>query len=384
MRLFYFAIEDLSRPDVSPGAVVHVSEIVRRLPALGWDVTLFSVRSRESGRQPEFDFPHYLTYRESGSVRHQMFQQMRLARQMAGWSGPKPDVVYGRSGPSMLVPYVYALGHAIPYFIEVNGAFEFTTRNPALMPAVVALENTWYRRARAVIPCSISLRDNIVRRTGLRLSKFEVIPPGFGEHLLSVPLEQETPQGRPTVGFIGAFDERQGVQTLIEAAPRLREMLPEARILIAGGGHQEGHYRAMIEQLGVGDCVEIVGFIPNAEMGGFFEQCQVLVAPYFKKFRREVPMGAPTKIFNYLAAGRPAVTTDLPTNDPFRPCPALKFAEPDDPVTLADRMAELLRLPPAERRSLGRRGREFVENRYTWDCLAQRTSDVIRQRIARR
>lgn len=75
--------------------------------------------------------------------------------------------------------------------------------------------------------------------------------------------------------------------------------------------------------------------------------------------------GLAMKGFEYMASRLPMVMTDEPAKRrTFGEC-AL-FADPRDPEAIADRIRRLLD-HPVEARTLAQRGRELVENRYSWE-----------------
>jgi glycosyltransferase involved in cell wall biosynthesis len=89
----------------------------------------------------------------------------------------------------------------------------------------------------------------------------------------------------------------------------------------------------------------------------------VVPLPDLPKFRTNLPM----KLFEYLAAGVPAVTSDLP---PVRRLldgsDAARLVPPGDHAAFGTALADLLR-HPAEAAELARRGRQAVRERFHWE-----------------
>jgi glycosyltransferase involved in cell wall biosynthesis len=85
--------------------------------------------------------------------------------------------------------------------------------------------------------------------------------------------------------------------------------------------------------------------------------------PDVAKFRTNVPM----KLFEFMAAGVPAVTSDLP---PARRLVGddggVLFVPPGDAAAFADALGGLLG-DPARAARLGRRGRDLVVERCHWE-----------------
>ena len=122
------------------------------------------------------------------------------------------------------------------------------------------------------------------------LPKVQVIPP---------PVIMPTPEpeaveafraahdlaGRPVVGMAARLATEKGVEVLIEAMPRLLEVLPRLKVLFGGQYEdvmgEEAYYQRlmpMIEQLGA-EHWEFLGMLTQAQMPAFFAACDVLVVP---------------------------------------------------------------------------------------------------------
>jgi len=89
----------------------------------------------------------------------------------------------------------------------------------------------------------------------------------------------------------------------------------------------------------------------------------IVPLPDVAKFRANVPM----KLFEYLAAGVPAVASDLPgTRALLDGSDAAVLVPPGDHAAFADALAGLLR-DPARAAALAHRGRAAVEDRFHWE-----------------
>lgn len=115
--------------------------------------------------------------------------------------------------------------------------------------------------------------------------------------------------GSEVIAYTGNFDQRQGVEVLVEAMALLALRRPNARLLLVGG--HEGEVTAMrahAASLGVENLVRFAGRQPPEQMPLYMGAADVLASP------RLEPLITPLKIFTYMASGRPIVATDLPTH----------------------------------------------------------------------
>jgi glycosyltransferase involved in cell wall biosynthesis len=101
--------------------------------------------------------------------------------------------------------------------------------------------------------------------------------------------------------FAGTMSPSRPLGPIIEAAKRLAERSP-ILLVIAGNGDAEGEYR----RLAAGHpAVRFVGWIDQESLAALMELSDVLMAPYDPGFGFSMP----TKMFDYMAAGRPIVTS---------------------------------------------------------------------------
>jgi glycosyltransferase involved in cell wall biosynthesis len=89
--------------------------------------------------------------------------------------------------------------------------------------------------------------------------------------------------GRCVVGFAARFAEEKGVDYLLRSIPYVRSEIPDVKYLLAGPRHKvigENVWERLQPLIAeYKETIEIVGEIPNPEMGNFFGVCDVLTVP---------------------------------------------------------------------------------------------------------
>lgn len=87
----------------------------------------------------------------------------------------------------------------------------------------------------------------------------------------------------PTVVTAGGIKPRKGTLQLVEALAVVRESLPEAQCVILGDPGEGSDYttrvRRRIAELGLGDAVQIAGFVDEAIMRGWLAAADVVALP---------------------------------------------------------------------------------------------------------
>lgn len=118
---------------------------------------------------------------------------------------------------------------------------------------------------------------------------------------------------RFTVGYTGHLYPGRGSELLLELAKRL----PEVNFLLAGGDPQDvERLRRSGNESGL-DNIYLTGFIANAELPAYQAACDLLLMPYQQRVAASsggdiVRYLSPMKVFEYLACGRPVLSSDLP------------------------------------------------------------------------
>jgi glycosyltransferase involved in cell wall biosynthesis len=117
------------------------------------------------------------------------------------------------------------------------------------------------------------------------------------------------PPGAPVILYTGNFAEYQGVDLLVDALPSVLERVPEAVVTLVGAADAseiELVRQRLPEQAQAR--IRLLPRQPRERMADFTTLASVLVSP------RRHGHNFPLKIFDYLAAGRPIVATDLPAH----------------------------------------------------------------------
>lgn len=174
-----------------------------------------------------------------------------------------------------------------------------------------------------------------------------------------LPPSQEPPAPPPLViGFLSLLDVHhryKGLDVLLEALA----LLPDARLRVGGKGEDLEDYRRQARDFGVAERVEFLGFVPDAELNAFYGSCHVFVLPSTDG-RRE---GFGLVLLEAMACGRPVVTTPIVgVAADVEPRGVGLVVPTHEPAELATAIQNLQGLP-----AMGRRARELVEERYTWE-----------------
>ena len=182
------------------------------------------------------------------------------------------------------------------------------------------------------------------------------------------------PGGKAIVLYAGSLLAWKGVETLARAAAKLP---PEVHVRIVGGSGQDlERFRDFLRREGSAGGVEILPHRPHAEMPALLAEATVLVLPTSGAYAIGRTETSPIKAFEYLAADRPIVASDLPsTREILNEDTAILFA-PDDAADCARAIREALALTP-ERRSRMAAARTASLADRTWTARAARVARFL-------
>jgi glycosyltransferase involved in cell wall biosynthesis len=186
---------------------------------------------------------------------------------------------------------------------------------------------------------------------------------------------------RPVIGYVGTFQEWHGLKTLIEAAGLVVGQITEARFFMVGPYFTET--KNSVKKAGLEDSFIFTGPVPYDMVPKFMNACDILVAPYDPtKIRsseqvRTKGLGSPLKVFEYMAVGKPTITTNVqPISDPIKNGSTGILVKPGDSAGLGERILELLRdREQADR--MGCAARAAVIANYSWNLVARRIQDIL-------
>ena len=112
---------------------------------------------------------------------------------------------------------------------------------------------------------------------------------------------------------MGSLLEKQGVQMVLRALPLVRREVPDANLLIIGGGPYQASLQRLAGVLGIADAVEFAGYVEDhAEVERLISESAVALATYDPSLAGFTYYADPGKIKTYLGAGVPVVVTDVP------------------------------------------------------------------------
>ena len=392
MRILH--ILDHSLP-LHSGYTFRTLAILRQQRALGWHtMQLTSAKQGQSdGAQQLVDGWHF--YRTAPDAR--WWARLPVLRQVAVIIGlavrlrqlarqARPDILHAHS-PALNAIAALNAGRAlgIPVVYEVRAFWEDAAADHGSSPPgglryrlTRALETYALRRADAVTTICDGLRRELCAR-GVPAHKITVIPNAVDADAFDAPDPPALAralglEGHPVIGFIGSFYAYEGLALLLRAMPRMLAAQPALRLLLAGGGPQEGALAALAAELGVAGQVVFAGRVPHAQVGAYYRLLDICVYP--RLAMRLTELVTPLKPLEAMAQGRLVVASDVGGHrELIEHGRTGMLFRAGDGEALAQAVLALL-LAPDDWPALRRQARAFVDTQRSWGASVGRYAPV--------
>jgi len=183
--------------------------------------------------------------------------------------------------------------------------------------------------------------------------------------------------GRPVVVCVSRLVPRKGQDTLVRALPLIRERVPDAALLLVGGGPYRAKLERLAASLGVLSSVVFTGSVPWEELPAHFDAGDVFAMPCRTRRGGLDVEGLGIVFLEAAATGLPVVAGDSGgAPDAVLEGETGYVVVGRSPAMVAERVAELL-LDPEKARLMGERGRAWVARDWSWDLASLRLSRLI-------
>jgi phosphatidylinositol alpha-1,6-mannosyltransferase len=227
-------------------------------------------------------------------------------------------------------------------------------------------------------------RSRIARAVGPQAAARMVqVPPGVDEQTFHPASGGDVVRARlgladrPVVVCVSRLVRRKGQDTLIRAWPAVLARVPDAVLLIVGGGPYRADLEKLAEATGVAPSVRFTGAVPWEELAAHYGAGDVYAMPCRTRRGGLDVEGLGIVYLEASATGLPVVAGDSGgAPDAVREGETGYVVPGRDRGELADRLVALL-LDPELRARMGAAGRQWVEEAWRWDLLAHRLEGLL-------
>jgi glycosyltransferase involved in cell wall biosynthesis len=283
---------------------------------------------------------------------------------------------------------LYKIPHIVeadsPAAYEVRHFYPEHLRHPDLMECI---ELKMIQHADRAFCVSNQLKSHFVSR-GIDEEKICVITNGVDVSRFNPEIpcrfvqEKYHLQKKTVIGFVGSFHYWHGVENLMRLIDAIISSDSSIVFMMVGhGGALKSDLDRFIKEKKFEDRVFCTGFVPHKEVPAYINAMDIVVAPYPPL---EFFYYSPVKIYEYLACGKPVVTTRIGQIAELIENRKTGFlCEPDDTKALIEAVRGLIRNREM-RAAVGRKAAQFISRNHTWKHKARQLSalceEVLRSR----
>ena len=366
-------------PRVVGGIAAHVDGLARAMARAGHDVVVFSLDHPKVGDDEMMEgvrvlranadlpwLPDDYLVSKMASANHHLTQ---LAARLGSW---RPQVIHAHD---WLVAWSADTLRAL-WGVPLVATIHATERGrhgghvPPGTPAAINAVEWWLTfQAQQVIACSKFMVREVTSGFELPSEKVNLVPNGIdiGQWLSPTPPSQNDRE--QLVVAWGRIQYEKGFQVLTRAIGHLRQRLPELRCVIAGRGTYLAELQTQIDMEGVGDIVQLAGFVPDDELRRLLQRTSCVVIPSLYE-----PFGIVA--LEGMAAGAPTIVARTGgLAEIVDGTGAGVLFEPGNHIALANCIADVLSHPDVAN-SMRTKAASLLAGRYTWDAIAAPTLGV--------
>ena len=279
-----------------------------------------------------------------------------------------PAVVMGRRRG---IPTLYDMQSSLPEQLLKHSV----ARIPPV-PLALGVAERWLLNRADLVVASVGLAERVRRVSpGARVREWRFPSGRVGEHAAEADGLRRVlgvSDAAPVVLYSGTFEAYQGLEHLIGAAPLILERVPSARFVFVGAdeaGRLEVETAAA--ELVRDGILTIVDRQPRSVMPGYLAMADVLVSP--RSFGGNLPL----KVFDYLAAGRPIVATDIATHRELLTDERAVLVPPT-PEGVAAGVVSVL-CDGARSAALAQAAREYAVEHLGWGRFLQSVAEIYQE-----
>jgi glycosyltransferase involved in cell wall biosynthesis len=260
--------------------------------------------------------------------------------------------------------------------------YKSVTTIPMIASTRLAVEKAVLETAERIVATSPQEQDHMRSLVSTK-GNIDIIPCGTDIHRFGSWTKESAratlgiDQDEKVVFYVGRFDPRKGIETLVRAVGQSKLRGQEKLKLIIGGGSRPGQsdgierdrIEGIVAELGMSDFTIFPGRLGDDILPAYYAAADVCVVPSHYE-----PFGLVA--IEAMASGTPVVASDVGGLQ-FTVVPEETglLAAPKDEADFADAIDRILSNPDW-RDQLGKGARARVESKFSWEGVAHQLSDL--------
>ena len=230
-------------------------------------------------------------------------------------------------------------------------------------------EEQFIQKATKIITVSNEFIEEVVVRTNIASDKIVLVPNTIRESFYKEATINdsitERYKDKKVVLYLGDTHIRRGLQTAIAAVKELSTEIPEIKLVIVGKNSTDTILKKQVADLSIEEFVDFEGWQNVLLFPSYIKASTVCISPLHRNIQHDVAYA--NKIFQYMSFAKALLVSDAVAQKKLieRVGSGLVHKE----RSVADFKIKLVTLfdNPDERKNMGWKGKEFIENEFTWE-----------------
>lgn len=224
----------------------------------------------------------------------------------------------------------------------------------------------------------ITVVSNYLKQEVLKLKlrkeiPLEVIPMGvditkFNPRKKDLKIKEEENIKGPFLLFVGRLSPEKGINTLIDAIPKVIKIYPSAKLIIVGDGTIKEELNKKVKSMKLDQNIIFKGWIIQKELPRYYATADVFVSPSLKE-------GSPVAWIESLACGTPIIVGDISiSKEIVSEAKIGSIVNPKSRDDIAIKIINLIR-QNAKKKSVNKNS--LLPPRYKWENIVERMKKGI-------
>ena len=314
-----------------------------------------------------------------------------LSAALRGLTIPRPDVIIATS-PQLLVGLSgFWLGstRGVPFVFEVRdlwpeslAAVGVGSEDSFLHHTLTRVARLLYDRSDRVVVVTPAFKDRLIEHWGVSPKKIAVVENGVETETFSPGIlcdqsvrKQLRAEGKFVASYIGTMGNAHGLETLLDAAQSLQQN-PSFLFLLIGEGAEKERIKAAIHARGLPN-VRVLDQQPRETIPAFILASDVCLVLLKKTdiFKTVIP----SKMLEFMSCARPVILgVDGQARQILEEAGAGLAIEPENSEALVRALTYLAENPEAAS-NFGRKGREYILDKFSRARTAEKYIDVLQE-----
>jgi len=235
-------------------------------------------------------------------------------------------------------------------------------------------EEEFIKKANKVIAVSPEFIDTLAVRLPLEKDKLVLVPNTIRKTFFEDYKVNETIikkyKSNFVILYLGDTHLRRGIQTAIAALVKLKDTIPEIKLVIVGKNTTDIILRKQVKDLQLEQFVDFEGWQNVSLFQSYILASEICISPLHRNLQHDVAYA--NKIFQYMSLAKPLLVSDAIAQRKLVEKVACGLVHKErDSEDFSNKVVALYKSKPL-RIALGESGRKFVQNEFSWEQTSKK------------